>query len=146
MNSETNLPKWIQEHKVCWDAAPLSALHNGMTIQVGFELHLYAQHEDSVLANPGCSKCQKIFEVLQEIAQRVMPTEQRPSRYEIAPFDASFHLRPENHLREEVQLTIQVLHRQEYFDPVDECEKKCLAEMEKKLSQLGVQSKSWREK
>ena len=44
MNAPTDLTKWIQEHKVCWDLLPYYAVDGGPRIQIGFELDLFAQH------------------------------------------------------------------------------------------------------
>ena len=140
-NSE--LQSWIREHKVCWELLPHWMSDRGNRVQVGFELNLFAQHGPSVLASPGCPKCQDLFRVLQQIAQAALPTENRPTRYEICPFDSSFHLRPETRMKNEVQLTLLLIHRENVLDPVDDCEHKCATEIEERLKELGAQRRVW---
>lgn len=140
---EPAIRAWIRRHKVCWELLPYRVSLRGSSAQVGFELNLYAQHEPASFASPGCPKCQEVFHTLQQIAHLVMPQESRPTRYEISPFDSSFHLRPENKMRNEVQLTMLLIHRDNLFDPLDECERKCATEIEKNLKELGAQSRAW---
>jgi hypothetical protein len=120
-------------------------LKDGKRVQVGFELHLFAQHEPEVKADPGCIKCQEVYAILREIARISMPRETRPTRYDIGVFDASFHLRPENNLKTEVQLTILIVHRSDFLEPVNHCEKKCIREIEENLRSLGIKQRVWSE-
>ncbi len=143
MTTQNDLNEWIREHKVCWELFPYYALGRGGRIQIGFELDLYAQHLPWVKTNPGCKECEEVFKKLEEIARLALPTEFRPTRYDIQPFDASFHIRPETKLKQEVQLTMLIIHREGYFDPLDECERRCAAEIQQHLKNLGVQSKVW---
>ncbi len=143
MNTPTDFTKWIQEHKVCWELFPYYAMDNGERIQIGFELDLYAQHLPSVVADPGCKECEVVYKNLEQIARLALPTEFRPTKYDIQQFDASFHLRPETKLKPEIQVTILILHREGFFDPVDECERKCTDEIQKNLKNIGVQRKVW---
>ena len=71
------------------------------------------------------------------------PKEHRSTKYEVEPFDASFHLRAESEWAPEVQLTVHIVHREGYLRPLDECEKRCADEIQKALRGLGVQPKSW---
>jgi hypothetical protein len=146
MNEELELKKWIVLHKVCWELLPHQTVVDGKIIQLGFELHLYAQHFQGVRANPGCEECYELYKKLPEIALQVLPVENCPTRYEITPFNSSFHMRPKNNLKTEVQLMLLIIHRTNYMNPVDDCEVKCSAEIQKKLKEIGVQMKIWRQK
>ena len=96
MNEELDLKEWIVLHKVCWELLPHQTVVGQKIIQVGFELYLYAQHSQDVKANPGCEECYGLYKKLREIALQALPVENRPTRYEISPFDSAFHMRPEN--------------------------------------------------
>ena len=144
--SEPDLKEWIRQHKVCSELLPYFEMHESKKVQVGFELHLYAQHSPGVMANPGCKECQEVYKHLQQIARLALPQEFRPTRYEIEPFDASFHIRKETKMKSEVQLTMLIIHREGFFNPVDDCERRCLAEIQQKLKEIGVQSKIWLER
>ena len=53
-------------------------------------------------------------------------------------FDQALHLTHKHNLQPEVVLTLKILHRQGFNDPIDECEERCLKEMEDTLTALGV--------
>lgn len=146
MNEDLDLKEWVKKHKVCWELLPHQAVMGSKIIQVGFELYLYAQHLEGAKPSPGCEECYELYKKLHEIALLTLPTENRPTRYEITPFDSAFHMRPKNRLKTEVQLMLLIIHRTEYMNPVDDCEVKCSAEIQKKLKEMGVQMKIWQEK
>ena len=141
--SESDLKEWIRQHKVCSELLPYYEMNAGRKVQVGFELHLYAQHAPGVKANPGCSECQEVYKHLQQVAQLALPQEFRPTRYEVEAFDASFHIRRETNMKSEVQLSMLIIHREDFFNPVDDCERRCSAEIQQKLNELGVQPRVW---
>ncbi len=143
MSMEEALRDWVVKHKVCWEMAPLVERNGETNVQVGYELQLFARHEAGAHPEPGCAKCEDMYRNLRAIALFALPHEERPSRYDIAPFHASFCLRPESEWIPEVQLTIQIIHRAGYFRPIDDCEKKCAGEIQKCLRALGAQPKSW---
>ena len=148
MAVEDTLRLWVGEHKVCWEIGPFVELDQHPNkaperVQVGFELHLFARHSEGVKADPGCHECTGLFERLRALAEFTLPKENRPTHYEIAPFDGSFHLRPESEWVSEVQLTLRLVHERGYLEPVDDCEKRCAEEIQKALRGLGVQPKIW---
>lgn len=143
VNAET-LREWINEHSVCWECSPMVEMYEGQRAQVGFELNLFGRHPTrGISASGGFSEGQAVYRKLREIALFALPNEVRPSRYEIDPYHASIYFRPENGLTPEVQLTIRVLHRQQYFDPIDACESRCANEITARLCALGAQKSVW---
>jgi hypothetical protein len=110
---------------------------------VGFELRLFGQHGSGAHPSPGCAECVALHDKLRSIALAAFPKEHRPTRYDVEPFDASFHLRPETEWTPEVQLTVHIVHREGYLRPVDECEKRCSQEIQEALRVLGVQARAW---
>ncbi len=110
---------------------------------VGFELRLFGQHGPNVHSSPGCRECMPVFERIRAIALAAFPKEHRPTKYEVGPFHAALHLRPESGWAPEVQLTVRIVHRDGYFRPLDGCEKRCAEEIQKALRSLGVQPVRW---
>ena len=143
METEATLKEWVRQQRVTWELGSWQELVDHRATTVGLELRLFGRHEPHVHASPGCRECVSVFERLRAIALAAFPKEHRPTKYEVEPFDASFHLRPESEWKPEVQLTLHIVHREGYFRPLDECEKRCAEEIQKALRSLGVQPKSW---
>jgi hypothetical protein len=133
------LQSLVEKHTVYYEVSPECSLVDGKQVKVGFELRLYGTHDHGkTLLRPGCEVCVRTFEDLRQIAAWIVPREERASWYEVQPFDQALHLTPKHNLRPEVALTLKILHRHGFNDPIDECEERCLKEMEEKLSALGV--------
>lgn len=135
----SHLKDLVQRHRVCYEVWPENLVVNHQLVKVGFALELEGTHEhpgSEVL--PGCKHCQEVFEALERIAKWIMPTEERPTTYEIQPFDRAIRYSPKRKRRPEISLTIKIIHRQGFDQPVDECEELCLKEMRLKLAELGV--------
>jgi len=139
MTDEAALRQWICQHKVAWEIRLHQDLREGhVRTSVGLDLTLYASASSDGHVDPGGPECVAVYERLREIASSVLPTEPRACRYEIAPYDASVHLRAATGWAAEVELTVQILHREGYFRPIGECETKSAAEIRAALERLGV--------
>ena len=143
MQPEATLREWVRQHRVTWELGPWQEIVEHAPASVGFELRLFGQHGRDAHASPGCGECVELHGKLRGIALGAFPKEHRPTQYDVEPFDASFHLRPESEWTPEVQLTVHIVHREGYLRPVDECEKRCAEEIQKALRALGVQPKTW---
>ena len=148
MADEETLRSWVAENKICWDLSPLVELDRPPNqppakVRVGFEVLLYGKHVKGHKPSPGCPECVTLYDKLKAIALFTLPQENRPSRYEISPFDSAFHLRPASKWVPEVQLTIRIIHGSDYFKGIDDCEKRCAEEIQTALRSLGVQPKNW---
>jgi hypothetical protein len=138
-----------RKHQVCYEVWPERSVAEGRKIQIGFELqlcgtnsHVAAKGKQPV---PGCEYCQSTYEDLKQIAEWILPQDERPSRYEIGAFDRSLHVAPHSrHSRSEVVVPIHIMHRTEFNREVDECENRCLKEMRDRLNQLEVCEGRWR--
>ena len=141
------LRKLVMHHKVCWEVWPEYHINqDGRKVQIGFELDIIGTHyHPEQLPQPGCSECVKVYNDLKQIVQAIIPKEERDSRYEIRIFDPSIQYAPERKLRKDIYLTINILHREGFAQPVDGCEVECLKEMEGKLKELGAQKEHWQE-
>ena len=75
---------------------------------------------------------------LREIVSYVMPKDDTNCTVEILPFDNSVHEAPVRHLRPEVEVTLKVIHRCGFAQPLDQEEEKCLKDLESRLQALGI--------
>ena len=141
----------VRRHQVCYEVWPEWSTLEGRKIQIGFELQLCGVN-DHVVADgglrhpvPGCSHCFRTYHELRQIAEWVLPREERPSRYDIQAFDHALHMAPpKRQRRSEVVVTIVIMHRRDFNRAVDDCESRCLKEMRERLSQLGIHEEIWR--
>lgn len=138
----------VRKHAACYEVWPEWSLDGGRRVKVGFELQLCgtnarcAAHE-TFHHVPGCHSCRQTYEDLKEVAEWMLPNERRASRYEIQTFDRALHIAPRGRgARSEVVLTVKILHRHGFNDPVDACEELCLREMRRKLADLGMKEGS----
>lgn len=89
------LKNLVEKHSVYCEARPEEQLVNGKIVKVGFELQLCGTHEhNETRLTPGCERCIQTFQDLREIAEWVMPREERPSRSEIEPYHSALSLSP----------------------------------------------------
>ena len=136
----------VQRHKVCWEARPEHVVFSSEARKIGFVLELYGTHEmgtDHV--SPGCEHCTNVKSALREIANWILPREERPSIYQVEIEGQSLSYSPERGNRADVRVTISILHRHHWEQPIDDCEVRCLKEMEQSLSELGACNSVWRD-
>lgn len=136
-----------RKHQLCYEVCPEWSIKDGRKLQIGFELELcgLSSNEKCLHPVPGCPHCWRAYDEIREIAEWVLPREERPSRYDIQAFDRSLHIAPSRRQhRNEVIVRIVIMHRSAFNRPVDECENRCLGEMCERLSQLGVHEGLWR--
>lgn len=139
-----------RRHQVCYEVWPEWSTADGRKIQIGFELQLcgantHTSDDGPDHPVPGCAHCFSTYGELRQIAERILPRDERPSRYEIGAFDRALHVAPHSrHSRSEVVLTIHIMHRADFNRDVDDCEHRCLKEMRGRLNQLGIYEGNWR--
>lgn len=137
--SINRLSKLVIQHQVCWQVFPAEELFKGKIQKVGFNLEIYGTHYHPVhTPYPGCDQCVKVYKDLREIAEWIIPKEERKSWYEVEFFRGKIGFAGLRHFRPEISLRIEIRHREGYFGPVNECEIRCLEEMIEKLSLLGA--------
>ena len=143
MDTVQDLRGLIAEHTIRYEVWPHYDVVGRLGIDArrvidGFDLELHGTHQNGhTRMTPGCELCDSTYHDLQQIAEIILPTEHRPSEYEILPFDNALHSMA-GRREMEVVLTIRIRHRQDYFTPIDGCEERCLREMEAHLVTLGV--------
>jgi len=142
------LKQLVGRHKVCWEVVPIWHIPRpGERVKIGFEVDLFGTH-DHPKQPPiaGCAECHTVFSDLRRIANAVMPPNDRASRYVIEPYDVSISFSPRRHMRKDVLVAIDVVHRDHFDRDIDECEVRCLREIESALRALGVCPGSWPER
>ena len=146
----TRLQQIGRDHEVCYEVFPEWSIAEGRKIKIGFEVELCGinRHAPDHKCHPvpGCAHCSKTYDEMRDIAAWILPKEERPSRYEIEPFDRALHIAPAKRFRRsEVFVRILIMHRHDFNRPVDDCEDLCLTEMRQRLSELGIRQDIWRE-
>lgn len=140
-----SLQEFVQQHQVRFQSRPLTMHRLEQRVQVGYELELRAAHPVAHQEiHPGCPQCGKLYQGLKQLADASLPPPGRPTGYEIGPVDFAWHYSPSRNSRPEVVLKVRISHRQDFFNPIDECEKRCLAQMTEALRRLGACSGRWR--
>lgn len=134
----------VRRFRVCWEVWPEEARVGTERRRIGFAIELSGTHEEGGgHPGPGCHRCKEIFAALHEIAEHILPREERPSCYEIGLYDSALHYSPIRKNRPDVSLTVRINHRHRISDPVDGCQVQCLREMTQRLKQLGAPERQW---
>ena len=133
------LREMVKRYRVSWRVYPESVTTRDHHIpQVGFQLGLRGVHAPGSHPAPGCDLCREVYAALEEITAWILPHEKRQSTYDMLSFDSSLHYDLNPRAPAYVELTILIRHRENYESPVDECEMRCLGEMEERLRELGA--------
>jgi hypothetical protein len=145
LDSEILVRESIEKHRVCYERWNEFEMVSGIRTHTGYGLRLCGinRHDGDASGGrhpvPGCAICRNTYEDLRRVAEWILPKDVRKSRYKIEPFDYAFHIAPKaRNYREEIVVTIQILHRFDPNLPADECESLCLKEMCGKLKEFGV--------
>ena len=147
MGTETEpsfLADLVNRYRVCWEVWPEYLMVGGKERQVGFELELSGTHEPGTgHVDPGCPACRRIYAALRAVAEWIFPKEERPSMYEIGPYEQALRYSAGRGNRPDVALSVKIVHRRGFDQPVDDCEMRCLKEMKANLAELGACERQW---
>jgi hypothetical protein len=142
-----HLKELINLYQVCWKVWPEFAIIGRDKRQIGYEVELAGTPEPGVThLEAGSEPCQRVFKALRQIAEYVIPSEEHPLIYEIGPFDQSIHYWRLHLNRPDVLLSVKILASDGYEHTMDDCEDRCLKEMEERLQDLGVARLQWTER
>jgi len=137
------LAGFVDRYQVCWEVWPEYLMVGGKERQVGFELELTGTPEPgSDHVGPGCPACRR-YAALRAIADWILLKEERPSRYEVGPYEQALRYLTARDSRPDVTFSVKVLHRRGFDQPVDQCEIRCLEEMKQRLKQLEACERQW---
>ena len=142
---DMDLQVLVRRHRVCFESYPIFHVPpGGGKVAIGYELDLIGTHDNPEhLPKPGCDEYRPVREALMLIARSILPSDDRPSRYAIEPFDTAIHFSPRRKMRKDIVLAIDIVHRATFDRPIDECETRCLREMKEKLKTLGARPERW---
>lgn len=143
-NPAEELKRIVHARRVCFDVFRERVGSPDGARAVGYELILSGMHapgEHPPL--PGCDLCREVYEDLKRIAEWILPREHRPSVYEVGPYEPVIRKSTRRRLRDEVTLSIRILHRHHFEAPIDTCETRCLGEMRERLRELGAGDGQW---
>jgi hypothetical protein len=148
MGNDTSAPlklkELVQRFRICWEALPDCYYVKNEKRQIGFTLELTGTHEVGVEhPEPGCQHCHYVRQVLQEIADWILPKERRDSDYEVLPYDQGIQYTAARKFRADVSLRIWIRHRSGFDREVDACEVRCLNEMTQRLTEIGARKTRW---
>jgi len=146
----------VHRFAVCWEAHPEQAIVTVLDPKgqvrrakaelgkIGFSLELYGTPESGAEGvSPGDHHCLRIQSSLEQIALWILPRGERQCICEIRTEPQSLIYSRIRADRPDVRLTITILHRNNWDQPIDECEEQCLKEMERALEEIGACEGAW---
>jgi len=151
-NEEPIVPEALQKvvlrHQVSYEVWPEWSGCGGRARRIGYCVSICGVNDqlDCIRGHhvPGCPHCGLTYDELRRIAEWITLVEQQDCRFEIETFDRAFHIAPRQRWsRNEVIVTVKILHRQNVDSPVDESQERCLHELRTSLKKLGVREGVW---
>ncbi len=138
----TTLAELVQRYRVCWEVWPEYSLTRRKSRQIGFELELLGSGKSAGEFDARCPKHAEIHSALDAIARWILESDERVS-FEINQSGQSLCYSPSRGNRPDVVLSIKILHRTDFENPVDESELSYLKKTEAHLRQLGACEHQW---
>jgi hypothetical protein len=134
----------VQRFEVCWEVYPAEILAKNAIRKIGFDLELCGTPEcGSEHVDPGCQHCLRVESALREIADWILPRVNPTCRFDVDSEGDSLSYAPVRGNRPDVVVHINIFHRHEWDQPVDECEERCLKDIEQVLMELGACKGRW---
>ncbi|HSD27337.1 MAG TPA: hypothetical protein VLL75_08530 [Vicinamibacteria bacterium] len=135
---------WAAQVKAAWEVTPLIEMERGASVQVGFELNLYARVPTAVSSGQERQGVlERTWDRLREIAESLLPLAGADGRLEVDPFEAAARLRPETQFAPEVLLSARLFHGSDLLAPMEPGERERLKPLEDRLHELGLKATSW---
>lgn len=133
-----DLRQVAKERHVHFDVESEVVIRGSERVKVGFLVRLWGVHPKGARALPGCPMCWTLVEDLRRIAEHVVPAPGRPTASALEPFQPALYESRVVPSADEVSLSIRLFHREDYGQPVDACEERCLKEIRGRLRELGI--------
>jgi hypothetical protein len=156
-NGVARIKGLVQRFAVCWEAHPEQAVVTVLDPKeqaarvkrelrkIGFSLELYGTPEAGAEnVSAGCNYCRRVQSALQEIADWILPREEHQCMYEVEIDTQSLSYSRVRADRPDVRVTIQILHQNNWDQPIDKWEVGCLEDMQRALRDLGACEGAWR--
>ena len=141
MTWNSELAELVHRHKVCWEVWPEVCAGNHHQ-QIGYELELFGSDEEIEDFSPCCRECVRIGAALRSIADGITELSD-DVRTEVVFGGQSLTYSPTRGNRPDVTLSIRILHRSAYENPLDQSERAYLEKMKARLRDLGACEHSW---
>ena len=137
------LVELVRRYQVCWEVWPeYAAAGQKSRQQVGFELELLGSDRSVGEFDPSCPKSAEIHAALDEIAGWILEIDGQVS-FQINDNRQSLCYARARGNRADVTLSIQILSRKGFDNPVDESERNCLERAAARLRGLGAYEHHW---
>ena len=138
----------VLRHQVCYEVWPEWSGCGGRVRRIGYSVSICGVNEEVECVTghhvPGCPHCGLTYDALRKIADWITLTEQPDCRFQIQPFDRAWHIAPKQRWsRNEIIVTVKILHSQNVDGPVNESQERSLNNLRTELKRLGVHEGVW---
>ena len=149
---EPKIPEALQNvvlrHEVSYEVFPEWSGCGGRARRIGYCISICGVNDqvDCVRGHhvPGCAHCGRTYDDLRKIADWITLSEQPDCRFQIESFDRAFHIAPRQRWsRNEIIVTVKILHSHNVDGPVNESQEHTLNELRAELKKLGVREGVW---
>ena len=149
---ESTVPEPLQDvvlrHQLSYEVWPEWSGCGGRAKRIGYCLSICGVNDqvDCIRGHhvPGCPHCGATYDDIRKIAEWITLKEQADCRFQIEPFDRAFHIAPRQRWsRNEIIVTVKILHSHSVDLPVNESQERCLNELRIELKKLGVREGVW---
>jgi hypothetical protein len=138
----TVLGELVRRYKICWEVWPEYAVAGQKRRQVGFELELLGSDTGVGEFDPSCPKSDEIHAALDKIARWILEKDEQVS-LQIDDHRQRLCYARARRNRADVTLSIQILGRKAFDNPVDDNERNYLERAEARLRGLGAYEHHW---
>jgi hypothetical protein len=135
---EPDLRQFAQEHHVHYELEPELMGEGEERSVVGFDVRLFATHEEARLEAPACPRCVALAADLRAFAERVVSGGDAQARTEIVPAEPVLYESAEVPGSDEVPITVRVRFDAPVRAAAGAAEDHRLRELQTRLEALGV--------
>ena len=138
----------VLRHQVSYEVWPEWSGCGGRAWRIGYCISICGVNDrvDCVQGHhvPGCQHCGLTYDEIRKVAEWITRKEQLDCRFQIEPFDRAFHIAPRQRWsRNEIIVTVKILHSHNVDGPVNESQERCLNELRAELKKLDVREGVW---
>ena len=142
------LQEVVLRHQISYEVWPEWSGCGGRARRVGYCVSLCGVNDqvDCVRGHhvPGCVHCGLTYDQIRKIAEWITLKEKPDCRFDIEHFDRAFHIAPRvRWSRNEVIVTVKILHSHNVDSLVNESQERCLNALRGQLKKLGVREGVW---
>lgn len=139
-----DLTEAVKKFRIVYEVTKAEQIVDDERRAIGFDLTLCGAHpEGTESVDPSATEAGEARRAMEAIARAILPTEEGACHFSIRGFDHALHLAPAREFRSDVELVIEVRHRDGYLESIDERERECLEQMQHRLEGLGIPQGRW---